>query len=553
MIRSRDNQEAYMIKYFLLLAFFCIPTFAQTLNDSFESSGNITDGQAKEAQTFVHQGIRDEAISEGCEAQGLGTCSQNDVIAQGSILNGTLGQMLEQNMGKLYTVIFGAGGFMSGQGPQVSVVSKENQNRYNQAGNQYQDANGNQVSKKDQADSKTDYCIYAAMGYEVISGFIQTSLQDKITQDLKEEKDIQLKALLALKKTHEARRKTSLYQGTIYAATSACYIARAASSKGRVVMDFQYWAKMTAAGALSALYYTKARKHKLASEAVQTVINGLPSTGDCNPWTKTTCFCSEKTSKTLYPDTFQQVCVLNSGNPEPAMVSVGCGVMSNGQMSYDKECKCKQSNSCFKTKLTSANMKFTLGNNLMGQANRGFELLGNGQFDSGQFDNYGIQSGAYAAKIKKNIAVSGMPKIKVDPKNQGIANEFAKIMPASAAGLVANSASMNAPGASGDGGAKAALDKLPTNLKDKIEATEPVKYTSKGSGFESVDEGKDQQLTIPGGDEKGSDDSTEVLTFAEKAINNADVTNSPDTPIFDIISNRYMRSGINKLKVEESK
>lgn len=189
----------------------------------------------------------------------------------------------------------------------------------------------------------------------------------------------------------------------------------------------------------------------------------------------------------------------------------------------------------------------------MGQANRGFELLGNGQFDSGQFDNYGIDSGAYAAKIKKNIAVSGMPKIKVDPKNQAIANDFAKIMPASAAGLVANSASMNPPGASGDGGIKAALDKVPANLKDKIEATEPVKYSSKGSGFDSTSEGAEEQFTIPGTEEKGSEDSTEVLTFAEKAINNADVTNSPDTPIFDIISNRYMRSGINKLKIEESK
>ena len=542
-----------MMKYFLLLTLLSFQSFGQTLNDSFESSGNITDGQAKEAQTFIHQGVRNQTISQGCESQGLGTCSQNDVNAQGSLSSGVLGQALEQNMGKLYTVIFGAGGLMAGQGPQVNVVSKENQKKYTEAGNQYQDADGNQVSKKDQSNSKADYCIYAAMGYEIISGFIQTSLQDKIVEDLKEEKDIQLKALLALKKTHEARRKTSLYQGTIYAATSACYITRAATSKGRVVMDFQYWAKMTAAGALSALYYTKARKHKLASEAVQTVINSLPSAGDCNPWTKTTCFCSEKSSKTTYPDTFQQVCVLNSGNPEPAMTSIGCGVMSNGQMKYDKNCSCKQSKTCFTTKLTSGSMNFAAGNNLMGQANRGFELLGNGQFDSGQFDNYGIDSGAYAAKIKKNIAVSGMPKIKVDPKNQAIANDFAKIMPASAAGLVANSASMNPPGASGDGGIKAALDKVPANLKDKIEATEPVKYSSKGSGFDSTSEGAEEQFTIPGTEEKGSEDSTEVLTFAEKAINNADVTNSPDTPIFDIISNRYMRSGINKLKIEESK
>ena len=33
--------------------------------------------------------------------------------------------------------------------------------------------------------------------------------------------------------------------------------------------------------------------------------------------------------------------------------------------------------------------------------------------------------------------------------------------------------------------------------------------------------------------------SVEIMNFAERAVSNADVSNTPDTPIFDIISNRY--------------
>jgi hypothetical protein len=41
------------------------------------------------------------------------------------------------------------------------------------------------------------------------------------------------------------------------------------------------------------------------------------------------------------------------------------------------------------------------------------------------------------------------------------------------------------------------------------------------------------------GKKDSSSASTEVINFAQKAIENADVSNAPETPIFDIISNRY--------------
>lgn len=538
-----------------LLSLACSPLGAQSLNEAFETSGNVTDQEAKEAQTFVHQGMKNEAIKSECEKQGLGTCNQSDVEKQGSVLKSDFGQAVEQNIGKLYAAVFGGMGMLGGSGPSVKVVSKETKaTSFNSDTGKYT-VDGKEVKKKDAAEQKSDYCAYAAIGYEMISGYIQTSLQNKIEDELKPEKDIQLKSLLALKKTHEARRKTSIYQGTIYGATSACYIARAASSQGRVVMDFQYWAKMSASAALSALYLTKAKKHKLAALAVQEVINKLPQTGECNPWTKTMCFCAEPTSKTTYPDLFEQICVLNKGDPETPKMALGCGVMDEkGKMTFDKECKCKQTNTCFKTKMTSSGLKLNFGTNMMAQANKGFDMLGSGDFDAGQFDSYALQTGSYATKLRDKIAVKGTPKFNLNDKEKKIADDLKGGLPASVAALVARSPSMTPPGASGDGGASSALDKLPKDLKEKVAATEPIKYSSGGPGFESTAAAAEEGFKFPTAGGEGEDQGgTEVLSFAEKAMNNADVTNSPDTPIFDIISNRYMRSGRNRLQVEEVK
>jgi hypothetical protein len=225
-----------------------------------------------------------------------------------------------------------------------------------------------------------------------------------------------------------------------------------------------------------------------------------------------------------------------------------------GKMTFDKECKCKQNNTCFKAKVTSSGLKLNFGTNVMAQANKGFDMLGSGDFDAGQFDSYALHTGSYASKIRDKISVKGTPKFNLNDKEKKIADDLKGALPPSVAALVARSPSMTPPGASGDGGANTAMNNLPTDLKEKVAATEPIKYSGGGNGFESTAGGAEEGFKFPTAEGEGDNQGgTEVLSFAEKAINNADVTNSPDTPIFDIISNRYLRSGLNKLQVEEKK
>lgn len=521
-------------------------SFAQGLNEAFEDSGDYTDQERKEAKEFVHQGKKDAAMKSGCEKL-KGGCDVSQVDQQGSVFGGDMGPAIEQNIGRLYGLIFGASGFMTGGGPKVKVVAKEDMSA---VGKPRED--GTTVKKKDKAEEKNDYCVYAAMGYELISTFIQQGLQDKIEKNLQNEKDLQLKSLLALKQTHEARKKTATYQAGIYGATSACYIARAAASQGRVVMDFSYWAKMSASGALSALYIAKAKKHDKAAKLVQTVIDGLPKAEECNPWTKTQCFCAEPTSKTVYADLYQEICVLNNGNPELPKVAMGCGTLVDGKMTFDKECKCKQTNTCFKANMKMSSVKFKAGANYLNTANKGFDLLGDGQYDAGQFDAYALNSGVYAAKIKDKVKPTNVPNLKLTAEEKKIADSLAGALPAGVAAAVAQSPS-SSMASSDDGGLKAALDNVPSELKNKVAETEPVKYSKGGPGFGSTADAPEETFALPTAGGTEVQNGTEVLTFAEKAVNNADVNNAPDTPIFDIISNRYIRSGWNKLQAEEQK
>jgi hypothetical protein len=80
-------------------------------------------------------------------------------------------------------------------------------------------------------------------------------------------------------------------------------------------------------------------------------------------------------------------------------------------------------------------MKFALGSNLMNQTNKGFDLVGNGDFDSGKFDSYSMQNGAYAAKLKDKIAVSNMPKVDLNQQEKLIADSLKGLVPAVAAAI----------------------------------------------------------------------------------------------------------------------
>ena len=497
----------------------------ESLDTTFANPTKMTDEQMNSAKDFVHKGIKDRAIKEGCSQGGLNNCQDDD----GSF-------PVESLIGKAYALIFG--GMLNGaDGP--SFTKKPD------AAAAAQDT-GTTPPTEVKEETSPDYCMYAAMAYETLGGMIQAGLQSKADQSAQASGDIQLQSLVNLKETHKARKKTANWQAGVYGAITACYAGMAYTG---ITLDWKYWAKIGGATTLTLLYKKKANKHSNAAKKVQTIIDSLPKSGDCNPWTGTKCFCQELTSKALFPTEYEEVCVLNNGNFDTPKAALGCGVVVDGKMQFDKECKCKQTKTCFTANLKSYSPKLEIGANLMNEANKGFDLLSNGDFDEGKIDHYANQMAAMGQRIKPKK--DNTPKVNLNAEQQKIANALAPTM-GSAAALAAVSPPAGPRGGIVDPPAlkSSALDNL---SEDKGKIAEAIKASYKSGGRGSIASSNAPDFVFPGlmAQAPKENSNTEILTFAEQAVSKADVSNAPETPIFDIISNRYRRSGWGKLQEQK--
>ena len=514
---------------------------SDSLDSTFANPTNLTDKQMDDAQNFTHQGIKDRAIKEGCAK--VDDCKSEDD-----------GMPLEDMISKAYGMIglfMGGGGMPSltkkNQTPEVPDASNAGSTTEAAtsttegaaAGTPANAANG-QAEKK----TRNDYCMMGAMIWEVASGFMQQDLQSKAEKEAGPIDDAQLKSLVVLKELHLARARTAAVQRTVYGGVTLCYAGMA--TLGGAALDWKFMVKMGGATALTFLYQKKIGKHKKAAKLVQNVIDSLPKSGDCNPWTGTSCFCSEKTSKDVYPSQYQEICILNGGNFERPKVAIGCGAVVNNKVQYDKECKCKQNNSCLKSGLKAYNPKFPFGNNLIQESNKTFDLLNDGMFDEGKLDVASTNAAALASKFKPKIK-GKIPSPALSADQQKIADEFKSILPPALANIAAVSNSDYKGGVSDSDLGSSALDNLPESTKEKVANALRVNYRKGGGSTQySNNEPEFVMPKFPGQEQKSA--STEVVSFAEEAISKADVSNAPSTPIFDIISNRYRRSGWKKLE-----
>lgn len=511
----------------------------ETVDSHFETPTDMSDKQMNDAKNFEHQGIKERTIKEGCAK--VNDCKSDED-----------GFPVEMLIGKAYAMF----GMVTSGGGMIPTLTKKKPDAPKAAeGTKVADgAKGTDGAKaaegaKGEKDTQNDYCMMAAMAYETVGGLIQDSLQKKAQSKTEKVNDAQLQSLVNLKETHKARKTTATWQSGIYGGVAACYTAMAFT--GTIALnDWKYWAKLGGATTLMALYVKKAKKHSDAAKKVQLVIDSLPKTGECNPWTKTSCFCSEPTSKDRYPAEYQEVCVLNQGNFDTPKIALGCGTVVDKKLQYEKECKCKQTNTCLKSNLKAYNPKFSVATNLMNEANKGFDLLNSGEFDEGKISAFTAAAGAMASKAKGKLDTKTIPKPTLSAEQKKIADALTPYVPAELASVAAASPEGYSGGIKDAPLNASAISKLPPSLKEKIADAIKVNYKQGGGSYSDDSSEPDFSFPIPG-QAAPETSGTEVISFAEQAINKADVSNAPQTPIFDIISNRYRRSGWTKLQTVE--
>lgn len=518
-----------------------------SLDSTFSETAQLTDQQADESVSFVHQGLKDKAIKEGCDNKTLKGCDGSSARPG-----------LEDQIGKMYAVLFGLGPMLMNRGGGNSNNSSGTGNSTAQAGanggTAQAGANGGtpQAGAEGGAGSQTqakkkDYCIYIPLAYEGLSFLLQMKGQKQAQQD-SENLDPQLASLVQLKEAHKTRKKTASQQSVVYGSTAACYAAML--MMGKVDGGPMTFVKMGAAGALTALFMSKAKKHANAAKKVQEVIDSLPKAGDCNPWTGTACFCSEKTSAKLYPGQFQEVCVLNKGNFNGGLSNMGCAVQVAGKISLDASCGCKKTNTCLSSKISIGKSSLGLGANFVNDANKGLALLDPSQFDEARLNDFSSSMAGKIGAIKSKDAIGD---VRLTPSQKVMADELSKVAPASIANLAAASPSAAPPVGGLMGGAtSSALDKLPESLKKEMKDFEVSGQYRGNGGSSPTSAAAEPGFSIPGMGTQEPQGGIQVEEeFASRAIGNADVRNAPDTAIFEIISNRYRTSAWKRLEAVE--
>lgn len=510
--------------------------FAQDLNTVFSESGDLTDKQAKESKEFVHQGIKDQVYTEGCKD--LQNCAADE---DNGGIEKIIGQVYATALPLVLNQIPTGSKKASASNTSSSDPAPQSVSETSGADNvAAKEAPATKPEAKEAKEEGTDWCMIGAMGYEMVSMAMQNKLQQKGSKSESSIPDAQLRTLVNLKETHKARKKSATYQATAYGLVTTCYAVSLAT--GQQSFNWKIGVKMAGSTLLTTLYMKKAKKHDRLAGKVQKVIDALPKTGECNPWTQSACFCNEKTSKDIYPSEYQEVCVLNKGNFDTPIAEIGCASQaSDGKVSYDEQCQCKKTNSCLRVKVSAINPSVSGAANLMSQMQAGHDLLNSGLYDEAKLNAYSTQAAAMGSKISRQIKNPNPEAIALTPEQKAVAKDLAGLVTPEIAAKVA-SAKPEYPENSIAGGAslgKAQLSDKAMNEQNKIGGVK-TQYKSGGTNTGPT-RTKEPGFVMPNllAKKESTSASTEVIHFAQKAIDNADVSNAPETPIFDIISNRY--------------
>ena len=575
------------------------PVIAQDsgLNGSFNdmNQSQLTDKQVEDSKNFNHTGQRDRIVGEKCTGTKC-SADPSEVNKNGSVIGGTIGALVEDNLGRLYAVIFGGGGALisalssitgansasGGAGMAVGALGgtgdKDKKSGWtvitDENGNREKDGAKTKAAKTTLAEEKAaakiakennkrvedstvktkkinDYCAQMAIASEVGAAVNQYIGQKKIEDEPVPAGTEQKAAIDKTGRLHKTRANTSLIQAVGFTGVASCYAINMATNKAMVI-DTKTILKMAAATAIGTIYYLKMAKHKRAQKELQRISKLLPVAGDCNPYTQTTCFCSEPSSETLFATDYQKACLPSVLAARTDTSPLVCLVaQADGTYKSDAACLCKKNNSCVKANLAIMTPNFSMAQNLMNAGQNSLNAALNSNFNEGQLNSAYLANAALNNRVLK-AADSKMGTTKLDGEQKKLADELSKILPPNIAAQLASSPNAGLPEgisnsiASGDLG-------MPESAKKAInEVDKKVSYGGGGSGFGQATSPEDELVLPPmPGAEEAKQGGTEIISFAEQAVENADISKAPETPIFDIISYRYRQSAWNKLTPKE--
>lgn len=557
-----------LLKTLLVSTLICQLSFGQAISNTTGDKideNNLTDQEKYTSENFIHEGKSVRILEEECrngndEIQDI--CDGRDPNAKKAMMVKALTQM--------YTMIVTALPDMGKISKSVDV--KENDPKSGDSSNtsQAQNSEGaqdqaNAQSSNDTADTqdsskkteeentRNDYCRFIATGTETLALFQQQLGQDNIGSDLNED-TAQRQALEKAYLSHKERTKTAKIQFVGWGSTTACYVAMAAKPMATGTADWKTYLKTGAAAALTVYYNGVISDHEKYMKQVQAIKDKLPKAGDCNPITEKDCYCSEPTTEwdTNYcqKEITKRLIAENS-------VYVSC---VDSDLKVDETCSCEKDNSCYDRKILNTMAKFSGPNVVQAGTFDSLKSLVNGELQNGKLsgapDSNLLAIAQKALKNNKLKLTSKVPLTKDQNdifqglKDLGMDAEMAKSM---AAVPYSEQSAANASKFQGTASAAsvALTRSAPTNSKvitfSGGDGLRDKKVAKKKDDF-NFQKYLDKQMKGKKGEENNN---ANVLKFAERAQQGAQITKDTSTPIFDIISRRYQVSGWRRLELQE--
>lgn len=527
---------------------------------------SLTDAEKVLSDEYVHKGRTDRIYREECAGDNLSICEGQEKFGDKTL--GVDPQMMGM-LAKAYAAIVGmsAGDFQKAIPEAKADVAQNGGDQAVKADESVQqtdasaaeaDADPEAAAEADKDDGKvSDYCRYIPMGVELMAFMKQNMAQDHIMNMPSSSATAQKDSLLRAAKSHDERAKQAKIQFAGWGATSACYAAYGAAAG--IQMDWKYAMKLGGSLLFTVYYKEEIDRHEGYADTVREIASKIPSKGDCNPVTDTLCYCSEESTKDDVDFCLPQIRQRHIN--KLAEFSTPC-IDDKGQT--DVACKCMDEGRCFDKRLES-NLLGVGFSQLDMKGIRPAQELARGSLSSGSLNTARQTQSAINNRLKRGLGNElNQAASKIDAGSEqgnikllsekGLPGSLAKILataPMSAAAqekLSEMQANQNSFGAGYKFPAVARPAQSGSQLRRsggsglnaKKEA--PVENNQFNDIFNKFNQDDNQRETA----------SDNVLTFAERASQQAQISKNQDKFLFDIISNRYRLSAWNRFEFDQS-
>jgi hypothetical protein len=550
-----------------LLSILLLSTIAQS---SFASDGSafdetvpITDKEKEQAEIYQNQGVITNKYNELCFDEDKNFKIECDAANESPYAQGSNDQKLEAMMPMVtqaYTLITGmAGGMKYVQKKNGGAVLHNEKGTINKnKKGVYVDKKGTEVSASEIKDGdykkKTkdgqDYCSKIPMVTETAAQFFASTNNAQTEQNIQQTKGSQVQqaaAFYAMAKVHKDRAKAAKIQMGGWGTTSACYATMMATST--ITANFGSIAKTAGAVLLTTFYVKKIKAHENRAKLLTEMGDEFPKVGDCNPFTEATCFCNEKTSSVTDPVNFQKFCVPKDYH-SPTVDSFICMTQD---MKPDPKCDCKTNGTCINAKFASIGAQIGLDPSVMNNPMEGIGPLSSG-FGTSGLQAITEKNLAFAKSTLKKQGPTKIPNISLSDKQKKLAKDIAAIgIPKLAAVAFAGSKGTGSlPASLGTGAMSSGDTQSGSSLNKAMAAVKKAKFSS-GSTHRGNSSKKRKSAVNPYsryGQKKVNRGAkgVEILSFAQKAQREAEISKDTSRPIFDIITYRYKATAWKEFK-----